>query len=232
MLGLRKGLLVRKRSSASSLLSDGTGDTPTRTPSRSAMETIRAGLQESAKGLSSKKLPKSDAVSVSVSVISSPDSVSSGKTALHADDDDSASTSTTSHSQTLASSIQVTRLIETTRIVRGHICELGDYNDTFFEALDLESFLEFISEERLIHMPRRGSDWDRVLRAAQCFGLQLWRFGADIEAFCPGTNAAAVTALGSTQLLLKVGGRGSCERPWLTMYADWSASSPGPRAHL
>ena len=219
MLGLRKGLLVRKRNSASSLLSDasGTADTPTRTPSGSTMATIRAGLQESANGLSSKKLPRSDAVSVSVSVISNPDSISSDRTALDVDDGDSVSTSTTSHSQTVTSSIQVTRVIETTRIVRGHICELGDYNDSFFKKLDLESFLEFISEERLIHMPRRGSDWDRVLRAAQFFGLQLWRFGTDIGQFCPGTEAAAVTALGSTKLLLKVSGMTvSWTLPWLT----------------
>src|SRR4051812_3425808 len=53
-------------------------------------------------------------------------------------------------------------------------------------------------------MPRRGSDWDRVLRAAQCFGLQLWWFGSGISQFCSGTESASITALGSTQILLEV----------------------------
>ncbi|KAK0620403.1 hypothetical protein B0T14DRAFT_457391 [Immersiella caudata] len=169
------------------------------------METIRAGLQESAHGLSAKSLRKgSDALSVSVSTVSSS---SSEKTVQIADDAVSVSTSNTAHSQvtTTTASIHVTRIAEITRVIRDDICRFGDYSETFFNTLDLRSYLEYISDERLIHMPRRGSDWDRVLRAAQCFGLQLWWFGAGVGQFCPGTESASITALGSTQILLEIG---------------------------
>jgi len=205
MLSLRKGLLVKKRNSASSLVSE---DSPDSGPARSVMETIRAGLQESANGLSAKTLRKgsSDAVSISVSSVSS----SSEKTVLMADDAVSVSTSNTANSNShvaTTSSIQLTRVTEVSKIIRSDICKLGDYTETFFKTLDLRSYLEYISDERLIHMPRRGSDWDRVLRAAQCFGLQLWRFGVGVGQFCPGTESASITALGSTQILLEVSRR-------------------------
>ncbi|KAK4454286.1 hypothetical protein QBC34DRAFT_317381 [Podospora aff. communis PSN243] len=206
MLSLRKGLLVKKRSSTSSLASNGPpDDSPQHGTARTVMETIRAGLQESANGLSAKGLRKgSDAVSVSVSTVSSS---SSEKTVQLADDAISVSTSNTAHSQvtTTTASIQFTRLAEITRVIRGDICRFGDYTETFFKTLDLRSYLEYISDERLIHMPRRGSDWDRVLRAAQCFGLQLWWFGAGVGQFCLGTESASITALGSTQILLEIG---------------------------
>ncbi|KAK0641655.1 hypothetical protein B0T16DRAFT_380569 [Cercophora newfieldiana] len=169
------------------------------------METIRAGLQESANGLSSKSIRKgSDTVSISASTVKS--SSSSEKTVLMADDAVSVSTSNTAHSQvTTTSSIHLTRITEVSRAIRGDICRFGDYTETFFKKLDLRSYLEYISDERLIHMPRRGSDWDRVLRAAQCFGLQLWWFGTGVGQFCSGTESASITALGSTQILLEIG---------------------------
>ncbi|KAK0715896.1 hypothetical protein B0H67DRAFT_538659 [Lasiosphaeris hirsuta] len=169
------------------------------------METIRAGLQESAKGLSSKKLPKStDDVSVFAGTISDGASSHSDKTLSLAEDALSVVTSTTSNSHS-STTIQLTRVVETARIIRGHICGLGDYNDAFFKTMTLDSYLEYISDERLIHMPRRGSDWDRVLRAAQYFGFQLWRFGVGVGQFCPGTESASITVLGSTQILLEIG---------------------------
>ncbi|KAK3390788.1 hypothetical protein B0H63DRAFT_410784 [Podospora didyma] len=167
------------------------------------METIKAGLHESLNGLSVKARKPSDAVSVSVSVVSNS-SDDSSKTAEIRDDALSAS-HTSSLTMATSTTIRLTRLIETTRTIRGNICTLGDYNETYFKAVDLESYLEYISVERLIHMPRRGSDWDRVLKAAQFFGLQLWRLGINVGHFCPDTEAASVTALGSTQILLEIG---------------------------
>ncbi|KAK5657776.1 hypothetical protein OQA88_2849 [Cercophora sp. LCS_1] len=167
------------------------------------MDTIRAGLMESANGLSSKKVHKSsDTVSISSSSITSNGTSHSEKTVSVTDE--TASVSAISHTQAI-SRIQITRLVETSRTIRGHICKLGEYDESFFNVLDLDSYLEYLSEERLIHMPRRGSDWDRVLRAAQCFGLQLWAFGDAIGQFCSGTEATSITALGSTQILLELG---------------------------
>ncbi len=211
MLGLRKGLLVRKRSSASSILTtEGQSDDADDNATRPTMETIRAGLQESANGLSSKKIHKpSGAMSVSVSVVKSDTDSARSETTVSLADDSQSTTALTvlnghSTTSTTTTTIHITRIIDISRAIRGHVCKLGDYDETFFKALTLESYLEYISDERLIHMPRRGSDWDRVLRAAQCFGFQLWRFGASIGQFCSGTQTASVTALGTTQILLEV----------------------------
>ncbi|KAK1750959.1 hypothetical protein QBC47DRAFT_331102 [Echria macrotheca] len=183
MLGLGKGLL-KKRSSGSSV---------------STMETIRAGLQESAHGLTMKKVQKpSDAVSISTSVVSNSTSSSHSEKTISVIEESHVSSTTTT-------TIHITRVSEITKTIRGHICQLGDYNDSFFKKLNLSSYLEYISDERLIHMPRRGSDWDRVLRAAQFFGFQLWAFGAGVGRFCPGTEEASITALGSAQILLEIG---------------------------
>lgn len=55
----------------------------------------------------------------------------------------------------------------------------------------LESFLRYISNERKIRMPDRGSDWDRVLHAAQFFGLQVSEFGDRVDAFMKGQSLSA-----------------------------------------
>jgi len=129
------------------------------------MDTIRAGLQESANGLSIKKLQKStDTVSVTSSIVSNGASIHSEKT-ISVVNEGHVSSATTS-----ITTLKITRVLETSRSIRGHICKLGDYTETFFTTLDLPGYLEYISDERLIHMPRRGSDWDRVLRTAQFFG--------------------------------------------------------------
>lgn len=178
------------------------------------MDTIRAGLKESVEGITGKGHKSSDAV-VRVDPVS-PDNASektvsikeeSSTTTLTKVRTGAATTTSTAAATTTSTStttIQVTRLFDATKSIRGHLCKLGDYTQHYFTDLDLECYLEYISDERLIHMPRRGSDWDRVLRTAQFFGLQLWSFGENIGRFCPGTEPAAITALGSTQILLEV----------------------------
>ncbi|KAK0722062.1 hypothetical protein B0T26DRAFT_643921 [Lasiosphaeria miniovina] len=173
------------------------------------MDTIRAGLHESMNGLAGKAHKPSDAVSIAVSTVSAAsDSDGSTKTAHVVREDETLSSVTAvSHSQSSTASIQITRLIDTSRAIRGHICGFEEYNETFFKSLDLESYLACISDHRLVHMPPRGSDWDRVLKSAQFFGLQLWRLGSKVDSFCFGAEVASVTALGSTQVLLEIGPR-------------------------
>ncbi|KAK3331850.1 hypothetical protein B0T19DRAFT_367021 [Cercophora scortea] len=171
------------------------------------MDTIRAGLQESVNGLSNgRKGHKHSDVVTMAPVTSTPDLdfADSEKTASIGDETLSV-VSATSHNHSTSTFIQLTRVTETSHTVRGHICKLGDYTETYFTTVDLRSYLEYISDERLIHMPRRGSDWDRVLRAAQFFGLHISRLGSHIGQFCSGTEAASITALGSTQILLELG---------------------------
>lgn len=68
------------------------------------------------------------------------------------------------------------------------------------EVSDLESYLKYIHHERLFRMPSRGSHWDRVFRAAEFFGLQLWDLGSRIGK----TGAPSAAALTATQGLLLV----------------------------
>jgi hypothetical protein len=49
--------------------------------------------------------------------------------------------------------------------------------------ITLDYYLEYISNERLRRMPGRGSAWDRVLHAAQFFGLNISDFGDKINTF-------------------------------------------------
>lgn len=173
------------------------------------MDTIRAGLQESANGPAGKGHAgkPSEAVTISTTVINTHtiEEKDEGSVTSNADDALSAY-SAIQHSPIATETLHVSRVFDVSRDVRNHICKLGDYNEIFFKRVDLESYLEYISDERLIHMPRRGSDWDRVLRSAQFFGLQLWRLGANVARYCPEAEVASITALGTTQILLEVSG--------------------------
>ncbi|KAL7957466.1 hypothetical protein V8C34DRAFT_325131 [Trichoderma compactum] len=50
----------------------------------------------------------------------------------------------------------------------------------------LKWYLQYISDERLIRMPGRDNAWDRVLNAAQYFGLHIAQFGDTVDAFTNG----------------------------------------------
>ncbi|KAK4200337.1 hypothetical protein QBC40DRAFT_348659 [Triangularia verruculosa] len=203
-LDLDKRKRLRKRSSASSFVSDTIDEQAGDTSSRSAMDTIRAGLQESVNGLTVKSKPIEAPMTVKVTPVSDGDKSDSERTASIADETFSA-TSTIAQSQLSTVTLQLTRVLETSKEIRGHIYSFGDYTETYFKHLDLDSYLEYISDERLIHMPRRGSDFDRVLKSAQFFGLQLWGLGSNVGDFCAGAHQASITALGSTQILLEIG---------------------------
>lgn len=96
------------------------------------------------------------------------------------------------------------RLTEVTRTVKKLIVRLDDYDESFVTEMDIRDYLQYISDERLIHMPRRGSDWDTVLSTAQFFGLQVYTFGQKIEKFVHGGHASVSAALASCQVLLEV----------------------------
>nr|WOD46145.1 hypothetical protein [Trichoderma atroviride] len=59
--------------------------------------------------------------------------------------------------------------------------------------ITLDYYLEYISNERLRRMPGRGSAWDRVLHAAQFFGLHISDFGDKINAFINGELLSALS---------------------------------------
>ncbi|KAI0836622.1 hypothetical protein F5Y06DRAFT_99978 [Hypoxylon sp. FL0890] len=114
---------------------------------------------------------------------------------------------TTSHSESRSSSrIQVTRTIETTKRVRSRLVrELDDVDDAYLKRIDLQCYLGYIADERIIHMPKRGSRWDLVLKEAEFFGLQIDEFTAAVKDFVVDSTTIRDTALASCYLLLELG---------------------------
>ncbi|KAI0383350.1 hypothetical protein F5Y04DRAFT_287492 [Hypomontagnella monticulosa] len=113
---------------------------------------------------------------------------------------------TTSQSEFTSQRIQVTRTIETTRRVRSRLVhELEDVDDAYLERIDLQTYLGYIADERIIHMPKRGSQWDQVLKEAEFFGLQIDEFTTAVKDFVADTTTIRDTALASCRLLLELG---------------------------
>lgn len=177
------------------------------------MDTIRNGLSDTLSGLKNKGQKTENHPAVSVTELKT-----------HADDELQVEESVSSHNSKtpVNGSKHETKSIATDKedsditlwnfgrvkdvfkSVAGLISRSADYNETAVKETDLRSYLRFISDERLIHMPRRGSDWDRVLSNAQFFGLQVWLFGKKIELYVPGGTDSAAAALASCQVLLEV----------------------------
>ncbi|CAD0095113.1 unnamed protein product [Aureobasidium vineae] len=57
--------------------------------------------------------------------------------------------------------------------------------------MNIEKFSDYIARERLSSMPHRGSLWDRVLRWAEFYALQIDNYAKKIEAFVPESQWAA-----------------------------------------
>ncbi|RYP75455.1 hypothetical protein DL771_002340 [Monosporascus sp. 5C6A] len=106
----------------------------------------------------------------------------------------------------MASSTRMTRVVETARHVERKIAhEVEDVDGNHFELVDLQRYLDHIGDEREKHMPYRGSQWDRVLKEAEFFGLMLADFTAEVSSFIPNSVEIRDTALTSCYLLLEFG---------------------------
>ena len=77
-------------------------------------------------------------------------------------------------------------------------------SERYFAEMNIETYLEYITHERLTSMPHRGSRWDKVLKAAEYFGLQISAYGEMIEKFVPHSKEAVDVALANCRLLLEV----------------------------
>lgn len=202
------GKKLKKRSSVSSSLNSDNNsidEDAGLSPSRGAMETIRAGLKES---MSAMTVPTKHAKAAEVvTTVVSVDSSSNSEKTASVTDEVISPTSTMTRKQTSSSFFRIDRVTDVYRSIRRNILQLDDYTYTeqYFERLDIESYRRYIANERLIRMPRRGSNWDRALRAALMFGENLVEFGDAIQGFCSDTTEASVTGLASCKLLLEVG---------------------------
>ncbi|KAI1370309.1 hypothetical protein F4677DRAFT_451529 [Hypoxylon crocopeplum] len=114
---------------------------------------------------------------------------------------------TTNNSESrLSTRIQVTRTIETAKRVRSRLVrELDNVDDAYLKRIDLQFYLGYIADERIIHMPKRGSQWDLVLKEAEFFGLQIDEFTTAVKDFVADSTTIRDTALASCYLLLELG---------------------------
>ncbi|TKY89026.1 hypothetical protein EX895_001557 [Sporisorium graminicola] len=85
-------------------------------------------------------------------------------------------------------------------IRRNFVVLIDDLSDQDFADCDLECYLEFLSHERLLHMPHKNSAWDKVLRQAEEIGAQLNHFSQ-----LAADEHSLKTTLLSVRLLLDVG---------------------------
>lgn len=100
---------------------------------------------------------------------------------------------------------QVTILHESIISVRRtFVADLDDVEESTIEGIGMEDVLEYIERQRLTHMPHRGSHWDKVLKWAEFFAVQMSGYAAAIELFAPEGKAAARLIWIATQSLLSV----------------------------
>jgi hypothetical protein len=200
------GKKLKKQSSASSSLnslSDSNIITEDPNQGRGAMETSRPGLKESVSALT---VPTKYVKEPEVTVVT-VDSSSDSDHTVSVTEDLRSSTTTMSRKQTSTFSFTTSRVTDIYRTIRRNIFQLDDYayTDQYFERLNIDTYRQYVSNERLIRMPRRGSNWDRALRAGLMFGENLVEFGDAIQGFCSDTKEASVTGLASCKILLEVG---------------------------
>ncbi|EGU75627.1 hypothetical protein FOPG_14818 [Fusarium oxysporum f. sp. conglutinans race 2 54008] len=169
------------------------------------MESVRQGIKQSLVSMGKDKHHNNVSVSVNEMEVSDGESESTTVASNQTTHEDVASSTTLTKSTTITRLVDYERLTKITRTVKKLIVKLDDYDEEFVDEMDIRSYLQYISDERLIHMPRRGSDWDRVLSTAQFFGLQITTFASKIDAFASGAHSSASAALASSQVLLEIG---------------------------
>lgn len=69
----------------------------------------------------------------------------------------------------------------------------------------LDSFLDFVASDRLRRVPHRGSRWDKILRWAEYFAIQISILHESVGPFAPNSTEAARLIWQSCQTLLQVG---------------------------
>ncbi|KAK7961589.1 uncharacterized protein PG986_002414 [Apiospora aurea] len=94
---------------------------------------------------------------------------------------------------------------EATKVRKRIVREVHDVDDGHFDYVTLESYLAFISDGRLFHMPKKGSRWDRVLQEAEFFGLLIDEFSSTVGDLVSESAFVRDTALGGCQMLLELG---------------------------
>lgn len=146
---------------------------------------------------------KGESITVSTHDIRHEDHHHKNERTVSMADDHMSDSSTIIHKT--SSSIEIVQTVEVARKTKKRIIhDLGDVTEDDLKLIDLRYYLDFIGDERLIHMPVRGSDWDRVLTAAEYFGVQMHEFTLHVSDFIQHHEFICDTALAGCYLLLQV----------------------------
>lgn len=87
---------------------------------------------------------------------------------------------------------QITVLQETVISTLGKfVAQFDRVDEHYIHSMTIDGFLEYIERQRLTYMPHRGSRWDKVLKWAEFFGLQISGYAKTVESFVPDSKLAA-----------------------------------------
>lgn len=86
------------------------------------------------------------------------------------------------------------------RLIRG----IEHVNEQYIASQTIDSFLEYIENERLTHMPHHGSRWDKVLKWAEFYALQIQSYQKVVSPFVQNSKEAAQLIWVACRLLLEV----------------------------
>ncbi|KAL9579829.1 MAG: hypothetical protein Q9203_006540, partial [Teloschistes exilis] len=119
--------------------------------------------------------------------------------------DDRHATAPTS-SMSLSTEHQTTELHESITVTRRKfLAELEDVQESDIHEITIDGFLDFIERQRLTYMPHRGSHWDKVLKWAEFFALQISGYATALECFVPESKTAARLIWTASLSLLRLG---------------------------
>ena len=100
---------------------------------------------------------------------------------------------------------QVTVLYEAVTVTRRKfLAEFSNVEESLLDEITIEDFLEYIERQRLTHMPHRGSHWDKVLKWAEFFALQISGYADAVGPFVSNSKTAAKLIWTASESLLDV----------------------------
>jgi len=84
------------------------------------------------------------------------------------------------------------------------IADFEQVDERTIDLTTIEGFLDYIEEQRIHHMPHKGSRWDRVLRWAEFYAKQVAAYEDSISPFVQDSRGAATLIWVACRVLLEV----------------------------
>ncbi|KAL8781838.1 MAG: hypothetical protein Q9213_005840 [Squamulea squamosa] len=131
-----------------------------------------------------------------------------GYTNGHMSDSEYRNDGADAHSPVLSHSNEqrITVLKETVIVTRQRfIADFDGCDEHHIHSMTIGDYFEYIERQRLTYMPQKGSHWDKVLKWAEFFGLQISSFADTLEPFLSESKLAARLVWTACRSLLQLG---------------------------